>query len=205
MRVVVYSLPGEADPIRSRLYRTIHGSPPDEQRAAARRELESVLRSFSYRAGDVPARLTLRQPHVTKDYFEQFPGLRADDHYNGKGFWSLPIPVSSALEVANEDVVVFDGEGYSMLRKFLQDEGVEHVLLCGYATDMCVRSTTAGYQNLRQDFNVFLVADATQATFPAARDARYATNQAVTFASLDLLITQASWVKLKADASGSTQ
>lgn len=197
VQLVAYSLPGDADPIRRRLYRTMDGTPTPDERRAARQQLESVLKSFSYQAGQIPTHLRLTSPHVTKDYFQQFPGLRADDHYNGKGFWNLPIPVTTALEVAADDVVVFDAQGYPALRQFLQRHGVEHVLLCGYATDMCVCHTTAGYNNLREDFNVFLVADATQATCPANRDARYATNQAVSFASLSLLITQVSWIKVE--------
>jgi hypothetical protein len=60
-----------------------------------------------------------------------------------------------------------------------------------------VCSTTAGYKNLRQDFNVFLVGDATLATFPAHATPRAATSAAVSFASLDLFITQVSWVRWK--------
>jgi hypothetical protein len=60
---------------------------------------------------------------------------------------------------------------------------------------MCVRATTAGYHNLRNDFNVFLVGDATQATFPANDTPRFATTAAVSFASLDLFVTQISWIK----------
>jgi hypothetical protein len=48
---------------------------------------------------------------------------------------------------------------------------------------------------LRQDFNVFLVGDATLATFPAAEGSACATSAAIRFASLDLLITQISWIK----------
>ena len=59
---------------------------------------------------------------------------------------------------------------------------------------MCVCSTTAGYENLRKDFNVFLIGDATLATFPANSKPAYATNAAVSFASLKLFITQASWI-----------
>ena len=69
------------------------------------------------------------------------------------------------------------------------------MLLLGYATDMRVSSTTAGYENLRRDFNVFLVGDATQATLPANKTAAHATNQSVSYAALNLLITQESWIK----------
>ena len=55
---------------------------------------------------------------------------------------------------------------------------VRHVLLTGYATDMCFCKTTAGYENLSKDFNVFLVGDATLATFPANATPKYATNAA---------------------------
>ena len=69
------------------------------------------------------------------------------------------------------------------------------MLLTGYATDMCYCRTTAGYQNLAKDFNVFLVGDATLATFPANSSPKFATNAAVSFASIDQLVTQISWIK----------
>ena len=56
-------------------------------------------------------------------------------------------------------------------------------------------NATAGYENLRKDFNVFLVGDATLATFPANSSPRFATNAAISFASLENLITQVSWIK----------
>ena len=67
--------------------------------------------------------------------------------------------------------------------------------MMGYATDMCICSTTAGYENPRQDFNVFLVGDATQATLSANKTAAHATNQSLSYAALNLLITQGSWIK----------
>jgi nicotinamidase-related amidase len=82
------------------------------------------------------------------------------------------------------------------LRDFLQQNGVRHVLLTGYATDMCFCRTTAGYENLSRDFNVFLVGDATLATFPANSTPKYATNAHISFASLNHLITQVSWIKV---------
>ena len=101
----------------------------------------------------------------------------------------------NTIDVSKEDVVFFDNQGYSELREFLKGRGIRHILLTGYATDMCVCSTTAGYENLRNDFNVFLVGDATQATHPANLNSAHATNQALSYAALDLLITQVSWIK----------
>ena len=94
-----------------------------------------------------------------------------------------------------DDVVIYDDDGYPPLKEFLKEHEIRHVLLTGYATDMCFCKTTAGYENLSKDFNVFLVGDATLATFPANSSPRYATNAHISFAALNQLITQVSWVK----------
>ena len=99
------------------------------------------------------------------------------------------------IELHRDDIVVYDAQGYPLLRDFLKRHGVRHVLLTGYATDMCFCKTTAGYENLSKDFNVFLVGDATLATFPANKTPRYATNTHISFAALNQLVTQVSWIK----------
>ena len=91
--------------------------------------------------------------------------------------------------------MIYDADGYDNLRDHLKSLGIRHVILAGYNTDMCVCKTTAGWENLRRDFSVFLVGDATIATFPAQDSPRHATNAAVSFAALDLLITQSSWIR----------
>jgi nicotinamidase-related amidase len=138
--------------------------------------------------------LSSNQPVI--DYFKQFPGLDPGPKFNNAGFWDLPIPVTSDVDVHPDDVVIYDAEGYTLLRDFLKAQGVRHVLLTGYATDMCFCKTTAGFENLSQDFNVFLVGDATLATFPANAKPNHATNAAISFASLNQLVTQVSWVQL---------
>src|SRR5207248_48880 len=117
---------------------------------------------------------------------------------NNAGFWDLPIPVTKDIRVDPDDVVIYDAPGYAPLKKFLQDKHVRHVLLAGYAADMCFCKTTAGYQNLSKDFNVFLVGDATLATFPANCSPKCATSAAIAFAAIDQLVTQVSWVKYEA-------
>src|SRR5262249_60994804 len=119
----------------------------------------------------------------------------AGARYNNAGFWNLPIPVTKDIDYQPDDVVIYDAAGYAPLKEFLQKHKVRHVLLTGYATDMCFCKTTAGYENLRKDFNVFLVGDASLATFPANSSPMFATNAAISFASLENLITQVSWVK----------
>jgi len=193
--MVMYSLPGTEDPIRKKLYRSVRSKPTARQRAQGKRELTAKLASFKYEGQPLPQKLQLDKELPVIDYFRQFQGLNAQARFNGKGFWQLPIPVIQDIEVAEEDVVAYDGEGYKLLRDFLKQNGIRHVILAGYNTDMCVCSTTAGYENLRRDFNVFLVGDATVATFPANSKPAYATNAAVSFAALDLLITQDSWIK----------
>jgi hypothetical protein len=193
--LVMYSEPGGEDPIRKRVYRSIRGQPTAAERAQGQKELEAKLKGFNYTGSPLPKALTLSKDQPVVDYFHQFPGLDAGDRYDPPGFWSLPIPVIRGIDVAPSDVVIYDADGYPPLREFLKKQGVRHVLLAGYATDMCVKATTAGYVNLRQDFSVFLVGDATLATFPAAEGPACATSAAVRFAALDLLITQVSWIK----------
>ncbi|REK10025.1 MAG: isochorismatase family protein [Planctomycetota bacterium] len=194
---VMYSLPGENDPIRRKLYRSFDHAPSKEERKQAARELDKKLNSFEYRGHEILRQLKLSAETPVIDYFRQFSGLDAGPRYNNAGFWDLPIPVTSDLNADPDDVVIYDAEGYEPLKAFLKTHGVRHVLLTGYATDMCFCRTTAGYENLSRDFNVFLVGDATLATFPANDSPRFATNAAISFASLEHLITQTSWIELR--------
>jgi len=191
----MFSLTGGEDPIRKKLYRSMARRPTDEERKTGAKELEEKLKSFKYQAEPLPEALTVSKDRPVIDYFKQFPGLDAGSRYNGAGFWDLPVPVTKDVEMDPDDIVVYDQQGYEPLRAFLNKHKVRHVLLVGYATDMCYCRTTAGYQNLSKDFNVFLVGDATLATFPANDSPKHATNAAISFAAIDHLITQASWVK----------
>lgn len=201
---IMYSLPGDEDPIRHRLYRSFSHRPSSADRAAAARELEQKLKSFAYQGQPLPQVLELSTDKAVIDYFRQFPGLDAGARFNNEGFWQLPIPLTRDVEAAPDDVVIYDAQGYAPLKEFLQKQGIRHVLLTGYATDMCFCRTTAGYENLSRDFNVFLVGDATLATFPANSSPKYATNAHISFAALNHLITQVSWVRLTA-ARGENQ
>jgi nicotinamidase-related amidase len=194
---VVYSLPGREDPIRKKLYRSVHGRPSDDDRKAGAAELDVKLRSFRYRGEPLPATVQLSADRPVIDYFKQFPGLDAGPRYNNAGFWDLPIPVTKDVTVHPDDVVAYDAEGYGPLRDFLKKNGVRHVLMTGYATDMCYCKTTAGYENLSKDFDVFLVGDATLATFPSNDSPKHATNASISYAALNHLITQVSWVKFE--------
>lgn len=198
---VMYSLPGQKDPIREKLYRSFSHRPSASDRAAGAIELQQKLADFDYRGGPLPAQLTLSTRTPVIDYFRQFPGLDASARFNNEGFWDLPIPVTADLNVDPEDVVIYDREGYEPLKQFLIAAGIRHVLLTGYATDMCFCRTTAGYENLARDFNVFLVGDASLATFPANTSPKFAVNAAISLASLNHLITQVSWIRLEADGS----
>ncbi|OYW24346.1 MAG: hypothetical protein B7Z55_02455 [Planctomycetales bacterium 12-60-4] len=196
----MFSLPGGEDAIRKKLYRSIHGRPTDADRRLGRQQLHAALNTFDYRGEPLPAQLQLSAATPVIDYFRQFPGLDASAKYNNEGFWQLPIPVTNDITVHPDDVVIYDAEGYAPLRDFLKEHGVRHVLLTGYATDMCYCKTTAGYENLSRDFNVFLVGDASLSTFPSNTTPRYATNAAISFAALNQLVTQVSWVKVLAES-----
>jgi hypothetical protein len=200
--LIMYSLPGECDPIRRKAYRSFDHRPSDKERAEGAKELSQKLASFKYEGEPLPASLSLSAETPVIDYFKQFPGLDAGPRYNNEGFWDLPIPVCSDVEVHPDDVVIYDSPGYAPLKKFLLAQGIRHVLLTGYATDMCYCKTTAGYENLSKDFNVFLVGDATLPTFPANSTPKYAANAHISFAALDHLVTQVSWVRYTGDAAG---
>jgi len=198
---VMYSLPGSADSVRTRVYRSFYKTPTIEERVNGESELRKQLSAYDYSGKPLPETLSLSRSTPVIDYFRQFPGLDAGAHYNGEGFWELPIPVSTSVSVDPADIVIYDKEGYGPLREFLKSNGVRHVLLTGYATDMCYCRTTAGYENLSKDFNVFLVADASLATFPSNTTPRFAVNAAISYAALNQLITQVSWVQLERDKS----
>src|SRR5262249_48714190 len=103
------------------------------------------------------------------------------------------------------DVVIYDGDGYEVLRDFLKKHKVRHILLTGYATDICFCRTTAGHENLSKDFNVFLVGDATLATFPSNTTPKLATNAHISSAALSHLVAQISGVKFRPIGSATSK
>jgi hypothetical protein len=196
VKLVMHSLPGGEDAIRHKLYRSYTHTPTAQEREEGARELAAKLNAPAYSAEPLPRRLSLSAETPVVDYFRQFPGLDAGPRYDGAEFWSLPIPLHRDADAQPDDVVIYDVPGYEALRNFLRENGVRHVLLVGYATDMCYCRTTAGYENLRRDFNVFLVGDATLATFPANSTPAHATNAHISYAALNNLVTQVSWIRL---------
>lgn len=194
---VLYSLPGNMDPIRQKLYRSFTHKPTETDRREGAQELQQKLAAFKYVGQPLPTTLKLSSDKPVIDYFKQFPGLDSSAKFNNDGFWQLPIPVTTDVDVHPDDVVVYDAAGYEPLKKFLRENGVRHVLLTGYATDMCFCRTTAGFENLSKHFNVFLVGDASLATYPANKSPRFAVNAAISFAALNQFVTQVSWVKLE--------
>lgn len=129
------------------------------------------------------------------DYFRLFSGLDAGDKYDPPGFWKLPIPVTKAIDVEPGDVVVYDQQGYEALKQFLRHQGIRHILLTGYNTEACYQKTTAGYDNLSRDFDVFLVGDASLASYPSNSTPRFETNAAISYAALNHMVTQISWIR----------
>ncbi len=202
VKLVMFSMPGNEDSIRKKLYRSINGRPTAAELPEGAKELSDKLNSFSYRGEPLPSKLKLSQREPLVDYFRLFPGLDSGAKYDPAGFWDLPIPVVKDVEVDSEDVIIYDAQGYQLLKEFLERQGIRHVLLIGYATDMCYRKTTAGYENLSSNFNVFLVGDATLATFPSNSTPRFATNAAISYAAIDHMITQISWINYKPKTAG---
>jgi len=192
--LVLYSLPGDEDPIRKKLYRSFTARPTNAEREQGAKELAAKLKNFPYTGQPIDSTFSVSQTTPVIDYFKAFPGLDSSAKYNHEGYWDLPIPVTTDIDVYPDDVVIYDLKGYAPLRDFLKANHIRHVLLTGYATDMCYCKTTAGYDNLSRDFDVFLVGDATLATFPAAATPKFTTSAHISSASLDHLVTQISWV-----------
>jgi hypothetical protein len=195
--LVMYSLPGQEDPIRKKIFRSFRGKPTEAERAEGMKELKAKLTHFSYKGGTLPPAFKLSRDKPVVDYFNQFKGLDSSDHYDPKGFWDLPIPLTVDLGAQPDDVMIYDGDGYPALKAFLQKNGIRHILLTGYCTDMCYAKTCAGFENLENDFNVFLIGDATLATFPSNPTPRFATNTHISYAALEHLVTQISWIRFE--------
>src|SRR5262249_6755747 len=85
--LVMYSLPGNEDPIRKKLYRSFRGSPTANARREGAKELTAKLKGFTYRGQPLPVRLSLSTERPVVDYFRQFPGLDAGPRFNNAGFW----------------------------------------------------------------------------------------------------------------------
>ncbi|MGD9498242.1 MAG: isochorismatase family protein [Armatimonadota bacterium] len=193
--LVGYSMPKVEDDIRRLLYASIDTPPEALAPEEGERRLQEVLAAHCFEGRRLVRELTLDPAVPVRSYMQQTPSTDAGSAYNGEGYWDLPMPIHAALEREPTDLVFYDGEGYEKVRDFLIGRGIRHVLLAGYATDMCVVSTTCGYQNLSQDFNLFLVGDATLATYPASTTPRFATQVALHNAALTQLVTQVSWVR----------
>jgi len=193
--VVGYSLPGVEDDIRRLMYASASTRPDQLDPARGEALLAECLAAHPFAGEALPRTLSLDAAPPLRSYLDATPSTDASDRYNGEAYWDLPMPVSAAVAREPEDLVFYDGEGYPKVRDYLQSRGVRHVLLLGYATDMCVRATTCGYENLSRDFNLHLVGDATLATFPGSDTPRFATQVALANAALTQMVTQAGWVE----------
>ncbi len=196
LALISYSLPLQEDPIRRLLYASVNTPPEALRPKEGERQLAEAVRQRSLLHGQpLTPGLTLDERAPATSYMDQTPSTNARDFYNGPDFATLPMPLSSAITYVPTDRIFYDDEGYEKARDFMRKLGVRHILLAGYCTDMCVKATTCGYDNLRKDFNVFLVGDATLATFPASTTPRYATQVALANAALTELVTQVSWIR----------
>ena len=161
------SLPGKEDPIRQKLYRSVRGKPTaaEREQGATRAAGEAhQLRLPRPAAGET---LTLSADQPVIDYFRQFSGLGRQARTTTRASGTCPFPLRRTSRSHADDVVIYDAEGYDVAQRVpqaarraarapdrLRDR---HVLL---PHDGRLRKPVA-------DFNVFLVGDATLATFPA--------------------------------------
>ena len=192
--LVACSMPGVEDNIRKLLYASIETRPEDLDFVRGERLMRELLDSVSFTGKPLARKIDLDPDRPVWSYMTLTPSTDAHTGYNGEGYWELPMPIHAALDRQPSDLVFYDEEGYPKVRDYLKTRGIRHVLLAGYCTDMCVKATTCGYDNLCRDFNLFLVGDATMATFPASTTPCFATQVALHNAALWQLITQVGWV-----------
>jgi len=121
VKFTMYSLPGNRDAIRAKLYRSFTHTPTEKERVKGVAELDQKLNSFKYEGQPLIPKLSLSGDKPVIDYFRQFPGIDSGAIYNNEGFWDLPIPVTSDLVVHPDDIVIYDAEGYGPLKQFLAD------------------------------------------------------------------------------------
>jgi len=197
--LIGYSLPGTEDPIRRLLYASISTPLENLDIEEGERQLRVLLDQWPFTGEPLIPALELSEAAPVSSYFALTPSTETGQRYDRNFRKHLPMPVSAGIGHQPQDVAFYDDEGYAKVRDFLKARGVRHVLLAGYATDMCVISTTCGYRNFSGDFNVFLLGDATLATFPAATTPRFATQVAVANAALTQLVTQVHWVRSPED------
>ena len=156
--------------------------------------LKNILTQNITRGNPIPRELTIYKSNKVTSYFKKFPGLDASDYYNGNNYRYTPIPLVNTIGYHPDDMVIYDQEGYYALKSYLKTRGIKHILLGGYALDLCVKKTTAGYENLKKDFNVIVVGDLTLSTFPAQQKPNMATTVELAKISLHTLITETSWI-----------
>ena len=98
-------------------------NPTAAERTTGREKMRQILNRFDYRGKALPRELKLSCDLPVVDYFRQFPHLQADAKSNHAGFWDFPIPVNSAITMHDDEVVVYDQQGYDALRTFLKKMG----------------------------------------------------------------------------------
>jgi hypothetical protein len=207
--VIIYTLPGSEDTIRKKMYRSFKNRPTDSERREAADELKARLAAFSFRDEPMPESFPLSADRPVVDYFKQFPMLDSNDKSNASAYLDM-VPITANIDVAPGDLVCYDRQRYAALKKYLQEHGIRHVLLGGavlcelqrYTPDLCNTGPFFGYENLAQDFNLFLVGDAALTTFPAASTPRFTSRAHISAASVDHLVTQISWIRYQPPKTG---
>lgn len=196
--LVAYSLPGTEDGIRKQLYASIDTPVSALNVDDGQQQWRALVEPWPFDGDPLPASFELDPEHPVRSYFAQTPATHTVWRYNRDFRAKVPMPVSASIRRDPRDLVFYDDDGYAKVKKFLQARGIRHILLAGYNTDLCIIRTTCGYENLSRDFNVFLVGDATLATFPASTTPRFATQVALANAALTQLVTQVSWIRFDA-------
>ncbi len=196
---VIYSLVGPEDDIRKKLYKSIDNpSLPSNGGDGGMQEYKQLLSSLNLKGNSLKKELILDDSHILYSYFEQFHGLDSSPYYNGDSRTKTPKLLSSYLDYdQNHDIVIYDGDGYEKVKDYLKNKGITNILFLGYAIDICCKASVFNYEKLKKDFNVFIVGDATLATWPAQETPANTTTTELCRLSINNLITEINKIKIK--------
>lgn len=175
---------GLVDSLRGRLPLVVYGMP-----GSADDTRYNIYRDYTHQPS--LADRVVGQAEM-EDYLSDLSGSEQPDR----------IPVNQNLQAAPGDVVAYDDLGYAQLKSYLQSYGIENVILAGYAANTTLSKSTCGYMNLKKDFKVFVVGDATMSTWPKTTNppsgfTRISTRNAIFAATIEsgVAATQVSWLE----------
>jgi hypothetical protein len=188
---ICIDLQGREDGLRNKTYPSI-----SNKGKIINKTSKILLRNITknkFKGNSIEKKLLLNKNFILTDYFKKFPSLNAGSRYNG-GFEKISFPVNQNLEVCEDDIVFYDGDGWNKSLKYLKMIGVKHILAIGFSMDVCLRRRI---DYLKKHFNIIIVSDASLATFPGPNNPNSIMEFKSYDQSLDYFITSTTRIRME--------